>query len=87
MNLFSEIQLQNANQLLQLINEDLKPKEQYRSIAVFSHDQYEVYICGRMHGKDQIELQFNILDFEGKTPKGFSANWRNYEHIKRELNL
>lgn len=87
MNLFTEIQLNNANQLLDLINEDLKEKEKYKSIAVFTEGVYEVYICGRMHGEDQVELQFNVLDFEGKTPKGFSANWRNYEHIKRELNL
>ncbi|TDX83951.1 hypothetical protein [Epilithonimonas xixisoli] len=87
MNLFSDLQKQTADQLLDMINYGLKEKEKYHSVAVFTEGIYEVYICGRRFEKDKIELQFNILDFEGKIPPGFSANWRNYEHIKRELKL
>ena len=36
MNLFTEIQLQRANALLDSLNEDLKPKERYKPIGVFT---------------------------------------------------
>ena len=36
MNLFTEIQLQRANTLLDSLNEDLKPKERYEPIGVFT---------------------------------------------------
>ena len=87
MNLFTEIQIQNANELLHLINDELKEKEKYKPLYVFTQGNYEVYVCGRMIEKDKYDILFNVLDFEGKTPSGLSANWRNYEHIKKELNI
>ena len=86
-NLFSELQLERANQLLFLINEGLKEKEKYKPFCVFTINQFDVYVCAKTVEKDKLDLQFNVLDFEGNTPNGFSANWRNYSHIKQELNL
>lgn len=86
-NLFTIKQLESASILLDLINEGLLKKEKYHSIAVFTEKGFDVFICGRKVDKDKLELQFNILDFEGNIPNGFSANWRNYEHIKKDLDL
>ena len=83
MNLFSEIQLQRANELLGMLNEDLKKTEHYQPIGVFTENDLDVYICCNKH-KD---VMFNVLDFEGKTPQDLSANWRIFAHIKKELNL
>lgn len=81
MNLFSEIQLLRANELLNLLNEDLKEKDKYQPVAVFTENGFDVYICANR----EKDLLCNILDFEGKTPKGFSANWRIYAHIQQDL--
>lgn len=83
MNLFSEIQLERANKLLDLLNEDLKPKEKYKPIAVFTENGFDIYICGNYRK----EILFNILDFDGNFPNGFSACWRNFGHIKQDLKL
>jgi hypothetical protein len=68
MNLFTEIQLQRANALLDSLNEDLKLKEQYKPIGVFTKNGFDVYICGN---SDKYIL-FNVLDFDGNFPNGFS---------------
>lgn len=81
MNLFSEIQLERANNLLDSLNEDLKPKEQYEPIGIFTHEGFDVYICGNA----QKEILFNVLDFDGNFPADFSTNWRTFLHIKNEL--
>lgn len=83
LNLFSTVQLEKANNLLNSLNEDLKEKEKYKPIAVFTEKRFDVYICGN----NKREVLFNILDFEGKTPVGFSANWRTLRHIEQELEL
>ena len=83
MNLFTEIQLQRASDLLDSLNEDLKLKEQYKPIGVFAENGFDVYICGNYY-KD---ILFNVLDFDGNFPDGFSANWRTFQHVKDELRL
>lgn len=83
MNLFSEIQLQRANSLLDSLNEDLKPKQQYKPIGVFREMGFEVYVCGN----SDKDILFNVLDFDGNFPNGFSACWRTFYHIKNELQL
>ena len=83
MNLFTEIQLQRANDLLDSLNEDLKPKDQYKPIGVFREMGFDVYICGNSY-KD---ILFNVLDFDGNFPDGFSANWRTLQHVQDELRL
>lgn len=87
MNLFTQKQIDTANELLQLLNEDLKEKEKYKPIACFTEKGYDIYVCGRNVEKDKIEMLFNILDFKGKTPKGFCVNWRIFSHIKQELGI
>ena len=83
MNLFTEIQLQRANALLDSLNEDLKPKEQYKPIGVFTEKGFDVYICGN----SDKDILFNVLDYDGNFPDGFSANWRTFQHVKDELRL
>lgn len=83
MNLFTEIQLQRANDLLDSLNEDLKPKEQYQPICVFTEMGFDVYICANI----EKDILFNVLDYDGNFPDGFSANWRTFEHIKQDLKL
>ena len=81
MTLFEGVLISRVNQLLEMLNEDLKPKEKYMPIAHFTEKGYEVFVCAN---KDK-DLLLNILDFEGNIPNGFCANWRNYQHIKQEL--
>ena len=83
MNLFTEIQLQRANTLLDSLNEDLKPKEQYKPIGVFTENGFDIYICGN----SDKDILFNVLDFDGNFPDGFSATWRTFQHVKDELRL
>lgn len=83
MNLFTEIQLQRANDLLDSLNEDLKPKEQYHPIGVITEKGFDVYICTNI----EKDILFNVLDYDGNFPDGFSANWRTFEHIKQDLKL
>ena len=83
MNLFTEIQLQRANDLLDSLNEDLKPKEQYQPIGVFTEMGFEVYICTNI----EKYILFNVLNYDGNFPDGFSANCRTFEHIKQDLKL
>lgn len=83
MNLFSEIQLERANALLDSLNEDLKPNEKYEPIGVFTEKGFDVYICGNA----KKEILFNVLNFDGNFPAGFSSNWRTFIHVKDELKL
>lgn len=83
MNLFTEIKLQRAGELLGMLNEDLKNSEKYQPIGVFTENDLDVYICCN---KDK-DVLFNVLDFEGNIPEGQSANWRSFQHIQQELNL
>lgn len=83
MNLFTEIQLQRAVSLLDSLNEDLKLKEQYQSLGVFTDKGLDVYICVNA----EKDILFNVLDYDGNFPKDFSANWRTFEHIKGEMKL
>lgn len=83
MNLFTEIQLQRAVSLLDSLNEDLKPKEQYQSVGIFTEKGLNVYICAN----SEKDILFNVLDYDGNFPKDFSACWRTFEHIKQDLKL
>ena len=81
--LFEQLRLSKAGELLDLLNQDLKPNEQFQPIAYFEEKGFTVFICSNK-SKD---ILMNILDLEGKIPPGFSANWRIFEHIKQELKI
>lgn len=83
MTLFEEVLISRANELLNLLNTDLKPKEKYQPIAHYTEKGYEVFVCTNK----EKDLLFNILDFHGNIPDGFCVNWRNFQHIKQELDL
>lgn len=81
MNLFTEYLVnESANNLIELLNEGLKPKDVYDVDLYFTLKGLII-----LRGVRKNEYLFNIIDFEGNTPKNFSANWRNIDHIKKEL--
>lgn len=87
LNLFEEYEIEqenekltiSANNLLQALNDGMKVK--YEPHYYFQEGNLIVL----MAVNKQKEAVFNILDLEGKTPDGFSACWRNLEHIKQDL--
>lgn len=81
--LFDDFLFSKAIDLLNAINEDLPNKEQYKPLGTFQEKGFNVF-CASNKSKDLI---MNVLDFEGNTPKGFSANWRNPELIKHDLQI
>lgn len=82
MNLFSEVMYQKASELLNMLNEDRKPAEQYHSIAAYEKDGITVFICGN---KKEQSIMCNALDFEGNIPKGFCANWRLHSLVEHDF--
>jgi len=82
MDLFTELLYQNAGQLLDMLNDGLKPKEQYHPIATYEEKGITVFICGN---KEEQRLMCNALDFEGNIPRGFSACWRLHQLVQHDL--
>jgi len=88
LNLFDEYEIDQkneklskaANAILAALNDDQKDK--YEPHYYFQEGNYIVLMAVNKHK----EAVFNILDLDGKTPNGFSACWRNLEHIKQDLN-
>lgn len=75
--------LASANQLIDLLNDGRKAAEVYNAEAYHEIKGLYLFVASN---KDKKRV-FNVLTSEGKTPEGFSANWRNYNHIRHELNL
>lgn len=80
--IFDEIQFQKANKLLGMLNDGLKPSDHYEPVAFYEEKGITVFIAAN---KDK-NIMCNALDFEGKTPNGFSANWRIHDLVKKDLN-
>lgn len=72
-----------AQRMLDAINEGRKRQELYGNMKCFHFGPLNVYLVHNGYG----HLLGNILDEDGNTPKGFSANWRAWFHIKQELGL
>ena len=89
LNLFDEYEIDQKNEklskaaddLLEALNEGMKVK--YEPHYYFQEGDKIVLMAVN---KDK-DVVFNILDLDGKTPAGFSACWRNLEHIKQDLNI
>lgn len=81
--IFSELRFQKAGELLDILNEDLKPKERFKPIGYFEEKGFLILVASSPDRK----LIMNALDFEGNIPKGFSANWRVLELILHDLQI
>lgn len=72
-----------ANELLEMLNEDLKINERYKSQFTFIEKGYTVFVVANKHK----HVLFNVLDSLGEAPDGFCVNWRTFGHIKQELKI
>lgn len=80
---YDQLVTDKANELLDLLNMDLKPKDKYQSEYYFQIEEYIVLIaCNRLK-----EIVCNVVDIYGNIPKDFSVNWRNFAHIQEEIKL
>lgn len=79
--IFHSITESTINELLYLLNDDLKPKEQYKLIS-FETLKNEKIILLASNGNDFL---VNILDKNGNIPLDSSANWRTSSHIINEF--
>lgn len=69
-----------ATLLLEAFNEGLKNAEKYLP----SHYLQLNDLIVLMAENKQNDKVFNVIDTEGNTPKNFSANWRNAQHVREE---
>lgn len=83
MDLFEEARSKTALDLLDLLNMDRKPNEQYHPQFYFQHGDYFVVIVANK----EKEMLCNVVDFYGEVPSGMSVCWRHFSHIKRELKI
>lgn len=72
-----------ASDLTDLLNMDSKPKDLYHGQYYFVHGQYVVFIVANKR-KDTL---LNVIDKDGNIPPDFPVNWRNVEHVRREINF
>lgn len=88
LNLFDEYEIDQKNEKLSNAADDiLAALNEGRKIKYEPHYYFQEgnYIVLMAVNKDK-DAVFNILDLDGKIPNGFSACWRNIEHIQQELN-
>lgn len=82
--IFEAIILHNAGKLLDALNDGAtKKKELYHGQYAFTEGAFTIFMAANA---EKI-LVFNILDEEGNIPSGFSANWRDLNHIKQDLQI
>ena len=79
-----DVVLNAANHLLDTLNDGRKEKECYNSHNYFHHNGLYIFRASITETSPQL---YNVLDENGKTPEGFSANWRSADHIKHELQM
>ncbi len=70
-----------ANLLLMMLNEGKKKSEMYEPTHYLQINDLVVLIAENKQG-DKV---FNVIDADGNTPKDFSVNWRNAQHVKQEI--
>lgn len=72
-----------AEELLDLLNDGVKPKDHYRIEYYYEHlDMFVLIACNR-----EKNIVCNVVDINGKIPKDFCVNWRSHNHIFHELNI
>lgn len=72
---------EKANDLLNALNDGLKPKEMY-SPVIYSQLNNLIVLVAQNKANDTL---FNILDVDGKTPAGMSACWRIYSEFVKDI--
>lgn len=87
LSLFSEIEEEafrkTANELIDLLNMDRKPKDCYVIQYYYKHKQFYVLIASN---KDK-NIVCNVVDENGKIPNGFDVCWRLHQFVLEELNV
>ena len=81
--LFEDLRFEKAGILLDELNSDLKPKEQYKPIGYFEEKGFLILVASSSDRK----LMMNAVDFEGNLPNGFCANWRVPQLILHDLQI
>lgn len=76
---YDEILNTKANHLLDMLNEDRKIKYEPQ----YTTQEKDLIIL--IVANKEKDILYNVLNIYGETPKGFSVNWRNAEHIKQEI--
>jgi hypothetical protein len=76
---YDELINKTANDLLDMLNEDLKVKFEPQYTTQLGNN-----IILIVANKNK-ETLFNVIDVYGKTPAGFCVNWRSANHVKQEL--
>jgi hypothetical protein len=87
LNLFEQYEIDQKNEklskaasdILAALNDGMKVK--YEPHYYFQEGNFIVLMAVNKNK----ESVFNILDLDGNVPNGFSACWRNLEHIKQDL--
>lgn len=79
--IFHSIAESNINSLVDMLNQDLKSKEQYSLVLAENIPNNEVLISAS-NGKDYV---FNIVNQDGNVPNGNVVNWRNASVIFHEF--
>jgi len=78
---YDEILTTKANHLIDMLNEGLKKKEEYKT---FAYTQVNNLIVLIVTNKEK-DFLGNVLDTKGSTPEGFSACWRNLAIVKQDI--
>ncbi len=79
----SEFFRAGAESLLDALNLDRKHKDKYQIEYYYQHENLFVLIaCNR-----EKNIICNVVDENGKVPKGFCVCWRIHQHILQELNI
>lgn len=79
--LFDELKFQKAGELLDILNEGLKTKDQYQPIGYFEEQEFTVFVASNR----EKDLMMNVVNFEGNIPEGFCVNWRIPKLILHDL--
>lgn len=81
--LYTEILKKKAVELLNAVIESDNRKNRTTEIDIVKVKPDLYLLVAEIHGAKM----FNLVDGLGNLPSGFSANWRNFQHIKQELRL
>lgn len=83
MDLFTPLIVAKINDLLEAVNDGVKPKDQFVFKEAVYHKKHVIFCAdSRVFG-----VMFNVLTDTGEFPEGLSACWRSWCHIKREFEI
>jgi len=82
LDLFDPPFIESANNLLHELNDGRK-KDFFDAVKIYQHG--DLYIMTAENKESGIFC--NVVDVNGKTPVGFSANWRRKAHILDDIKV